>query len=206
MDILILGAGGHGKVVADIFTTQGVRVAGFLDDDPEMWGRSVAGLPVLGAIGRFPEFAPGPMVLGIGANRVRRQLVETLGQEVEPRWCNAIHPTATVARSATLGRGVVVAAHVVVNPDALIGDHVILNTGATIDHDCTIARYSHIAPGVHLGGGVTIGEGVLVGIGATVIPFRTVGEWAVVGAGAVVVRDIPGHVTAKGVPARWHAG
>ena len=201
--MLVLGAGGHGKVVADILLCRGLAVRGFLDDDPAIWGATRLGLPVLGAIESYAGYAPDGLVMGIGANHIRRQVAERLGAAATPLWRNAIHPQATVAASARLGRGVMIAAGAVVNPDSALGDHVIINTGATVDHDCTLGAYVHLAPGGHLAGGVRIGAGTLIGVGASVAPQRSVGEWATVGAGAVVVRDIPDRVIAKGVPARW---
>ncbi len=201
--ILVLGAGGHAKVVADILRCQGLSVAGFLDDDPQAWGTTRLGLPVLGAIADFAQHQPDGLVLGIGANGVREQIVARLGAAAQPLWCNAIHPRATVAASVQLGRGIVVVAGAVVNPDSVLGDHVIINTGATVDHDCVVGEYVHIAPGVHVCGGVRIGPYAFIGVGAALTPGRNVGAHTIVGAGAVVVRDVPAGVTAKGVPARW---
>lgn len=201
--VLILGAGGHGKVVADILLCQRVPLLGFLDDNPATWKSECLGLPVLGAIESYQDYKPTGLVLGIGNNRVRQKIVERLSQEAEGLWINAIHPTAILADSVQLGNGVVIAAGTVVNPDTVLGDHLIVNTGATIDHDCVIEEYVHLAPGVHLAGGVKVGQGTLIGIGAAVIPYRSIGCWATVGAGAVVVRDISNKVIAKGVPARW---
>jgi sugar O-acyltransferase (sialic acid O-acetyltransferase NeuD family) len=201
--VLIIGAGGHGKVIADIFLCQGVSVMGFLDDDPTTWGTTQLNLPVLGGIDSLPDYDPDGIVLGIGSNEARRTLAEMWDSRVKSLWCSAIHPRATIAASVRMGHGVVVAAGAVINPDSVLGDHVIINTGSTVDHDCTIGDYAHIAPGVSLAGGVSIGQGALMGLGSTIIPDRSVGNWSVVGAGAVVVRDIPDRVLAKGVPAHW---
>jgi sugar O-acyltransferase (sialic acid O-acetyltransferase NeuD family) len=201
--VLVLGAGGHAKVVADILLGQGIAVAGFLDDDPATWGQTRLGLPVLGSVDSFGLHSPEGLVPGIGSNHARQALVARLGPAAYELWRNAIHPRATVAASARLGRGVVIAAGAVVNPDTEVEDHAIINTGAVVDHDCTIGEYAHVAPGARLAGGVRVGEGALVGIGASIVPQRSVGAWAVVGAGAAVVSDIPDGVTAVGVPARW---
>lgn len=200
--ILILGAGGHGKVVADILCARGAPVWGFLDDDPTTWGTLRLGLPVLGAVATHAARAPEGVILGIGDIAARRALVALLGPSVTPRWCVAIHPRATVARSVAVGCGVAVMAGAVVNPDATLGNHSIINTGATVDHDCVIGPHAHIAPGVHLAGGVRVGCGALVGIGASVMPNVTIGAGAVVAAGAVVIADVPDGVTVRGVPAR----
>jgi sugar O-acyltransferase (sialic acid O-acetyltransferase NeuD family) len=201
--VLVLGAGGHGKVVADVMLCAGVPVLGFLDDNPAMWGTSVLGLPVLGAIDTYPDYRPGGLVLGIGANRVRKAIAERLGQTADVPWSTAIHPGATVASSVRIGSGVVIVAGAVVNVDSVLGDHVIVNTAATVDHDCVIGSYAHLAPGTNLAGGVAIGDGTLVGVGAAVIPLVSIGRWTTIGAGAVVTEDIPDDVTAKGIPARW---
>jgi sugar O-acyltransferase (sialic acid O-acetyltransferase NeuD family) len=206
MGILVLGAGGHGKVAADILRRGGRRfisetVLGFLDDDETTWGATRLGLPVLGAIAQYAQFQPTGLVMGIGSNKARSSIVERLNADA--LWQNAIHPTAILAESARIGRGVLIAAGAIINPDAVIGDFAVINTGTTIDHDCSIGAYAHIAPGVNLAGGVQVGEGTLVGIGAKVIPYTTIGAWAVIGAGAVVVRAVPDGATAMGVPARW---
>ena len=200
--ILVLGAGGHGKVVADILCCQGRTVRGFLDDDPATWGGTRLGLPVLGAIATYVEYAPDGLVLGIGDIATRTQVVERLGAPAHPLWCNAIHPTAIVARSVQLGCGVAIAAGVIVNPDTTLGDHSVINTGATVDHDCIIGAHVHVGPGVHLAGGIQVGRAAFIGIGASVNPWLTIGDGATVGAGSVVVADVPCHVTVKGVPAR----
>jgi sugar O-acyltransferase (sialic acid O-acetyltransferase NeuD family) len=202
--ILILGAGGHAKVVADILTCQGRYVIGFLDDDPALWGSSSLGLPILGGTQAYVDYAPDGLVIGIGRNQRRQAVVERLGPDADRLWVNAVHPGAIIASSVRLGKGVAVMAGAIINPEAVIGDHAIINTGATVDHDCQIGAFCHIAPGTHLAGNVRIGEGAIVGIGSSAIPGCVVGDWSVIGAGAVIVRDIPGGVTAKGVPARWN--
>src|ERR1044072_7273281 len=175
--ILILGAGGHAKVIADTLMSQGADILGFLDDDPNLWGETRLGLPVLGAIDRHFEFEPDGLIIGIGDNLVRRSIAERLSTQAQGLWFNAIHPRATIARSARLGRGIVVGACAVINPDTILGDHVVINTGATVDHDCAIGDFAHVAPGAHLAGGVVLGEGVLIGIGSSLTPNIRDGEW-----------------------------
>jgi len=198
--IIILGAGGHAKVVADILLSQGREVAGYLDDNPASWNTKPLNIPVLGSTDAFAELAIEGIVIGIGANTIRQRLAAQLGEDTP--WCNAVHPQAIIAKSVKLGVGVVVAAGAIINPDTVIGDHVIINTAASVDHDCEIKAFCHIAPGTHLGGGVKVGQGTLIGIGATVHPYCTIGRNVIVGAGAVVVDDIPDDVTVVGVPAR----
>jgi sugar O-acyltransferase (sialic acid O-acetyltransferase NeuD family) len=199
--VLILGAGGHAKVVADILSCQGVPVIGFLDDNPAIWGATRLGLPILGGIATWREHLPGGLILGIGDIIARQAVVERLGPQAYDLWCTAVHPRATVANSVRLGRGVAVMAGAVVNPDTSLGDHSVINTGATVDHDCIIGEYAHIGPGAHLAGGIRIGQGAFIGIGANVAPWLTLGAGAIVGAGSAVIGDVPARVVVKGVPA-----
>jgi len=204
--VLILGAGGHAQVVADILL-QAYRAGakckpiGFLDDDPTLIGTTIMGLPVLGTITQLDEFDHDAVIVAIGDNRIRARIFKSVQARGE-RIANAIHPAAVLAPDVYLGHGVMICAGVVVNTSTMIGDDVILNTGCTVDHHNRIGNHAHIAPGVHLGGNVTIGEGTLVGIGAVVIPQCTIGAWSVIGAGSAVTKNIPAHSTAVGVPAR----
>lgn len=203
---IILGAGGHAQVVADILLRAhvaggGFVPVGFLDDNPALEGTTILGLPVLGAINRLGQSDHDAVIAAIGDNRTRAQVFADILRR-QGHVAQAIHPAAVIAPDVQLGRGVTVCAGVVVNTGTVIGDDVILNTGCTVDHHNRIGAHSHIAPGVHLGGEVTVGVGTLVGIGAVVSRGCSVGEWTTVGAGAAVIEDIPPHVTAVGVPAR----
>jgi acetyltransferase EpsM len=203
---LVLGAGGHAQVVADILmrvceAAGNYRPIGFLDDDPSLAGTAIMGLPILGTIAQVNEFDHDAVIVAIGDNRTRAHIFDSIRMRGE-RIVNALHPGAVVAPDVCLGEGVVICAGVVVNPGSIIGDDVILNTGCTVDHHNRIGNHAHIAPGVHLGGNVTIGKGTFVGIGATVIPQRTIGEWSAVGAGSLVAKDVPARATAVGMPAR----
>ena len=202
MRVLILGSGGHAKVVADIVLNAGHSVTGFLDDDQELVGRRVLGIPILGPIHTYDVHSADRLVLGIGSNRVRRSIVEQLGDAARHLWISAIHPRATVAATVSIGNGTVVMAGAVINPDTAVGSHSIINTGATVDHDCDVADFVHVAPGCHVAGGVKVGEGSLLGVGSSVTPNRTIGTWATVGAGAVVIENVPSGETVVGVPAR----
>jgi UDP-perosamine 4-acetyltransferase len=206
MDVLLLGAGGHGKVVLDILRAAGeYNPVGFVDADPALAGTSVGGVPVLGAVNLLGKLKQKhklkAAIVSIGDNRARRTYATLLlkhGFEL----INAIHPSAVVSPSARLGRNVAIAAGAVICADAQIGDSVIVNTSAVVDHECRIAEGVHIAPGALLAGRVQVGAGAFIGLGAKVIQCLTIGENATIGAGAAVIEDISPNTTAVGVPAR----
>ena len=205
MDLVIIGAGGHGKVVLDILQATGKhRVVGFLDADPGLAGTEVNQIPVLGPVNQVSRLRQQKVkgaIVAIGDNRVRLSYAALL-TEHGLELISVIHPAATVARSARIGNNVVVAAGVVVAAAARVANSVILNTSCVVDHECEIEEGVHICPGALLAGRVRVGAGAFVGLGAKVLPCLAIGERAVVGAGAVVLRDIPAGATAVGVPAR----
>ncbi len=206
MRVLIIGAGGHGQVVADILLQMreaGSRVepVGFLDDNPAILGQEFLQIPVLGMVKERKNIEHDGLIIAIGNNWTR----QTLYQEMKREGVNIItaqHPQAIIAPEVTIGPGCTIMAGVIVNTGSVIEENTILNTACTVDHHCHIAGHAHIAPGVHLGGDVVVMEGALVGIGATVMPQRQVGTWATVGAGSLVHSDVPDHCTVAGVPAQ----
>jgi sugar O-acyltransferase (sialic acid O-acetyltransferase NeuD family) len=203
---VIIGAGGHGRVVLDILLQSGqYQVVGFLDNNVDIIGRRIDGIPVLATIDRLPDVAAehyvDGVIVAIGDNGVRRGLardVEATGIDL----ITAVHPSATLAHNATVGRNVVIAAGSVICAHCQVGDSVILNTGCIVDHQTMIGEGSHICPGVRIAGRVKVESGVFIGIGATVIPKITLGCEAIIGAGAVVIEDVPSLATVVGVPAR----
>ena len=205
--ILIVGASGHGLVVADVVHCAGrLRVVGFLDSGKPV-GAGPAGLPVLGPGEAVAElaarhgFAAG--IVAVGHNDVRRRCVAMLQAKMPAlRFATAIHPAATVAEGAEIGEGSVVMAGAVINPGCRIGRHCIVNTGACLDHESVMGDFSSLAPGVVTGGNVLIGEGAAIGLGSSIIHGISIGRETVIGAGAVVVKDIPANMVAMGVPAR----
>jgi sugar O-acyltransferase (sialic acid O-acetyltransferase NeuD family) len=197
--LIVVGAGGHAKVVIATAHAAGYSTISVHDDDPATHGRELCGVAVAGGTAEVLAREDALVVLAIGGNATRRRLAAA----ARCRFAAAIvHPHAWVEPSVTLGAGTVVFAGAVIQPDATIGPHAIINTGATIDHDCQLAAFVHVAPGAHLAGNVTLDEGVFLGIGSAVIPGRRIGAWTTVGAGGVVVDDLPAHATAIGTPAR----
>lgn len=206
METLIIGAGGHGKVVLDILRAGGkYRPVGFVDADPKLANTHVGGLPVFGAIHLLNKLKQQhrlkSAIIAIGDNRARCGYLQTV-EDHELEIINAVHPSASISPTAVMGRNVVIAAHAVVSTETVVSDLAIINTAAIVDHECTIERASHICPGVHLAGRVHIGAGAFIGLGANVIQCLSIGENATVGAGAVVLRDVPAGATVVGVPAR----
>jgi sugar O-acyltransferase (sialic acid O-acetyltransferase NeuD family) len=204
--ILVIGAGGHGQVVADILLTRNragdnITIPAFLDKDSRLTGKNLIGIPVAGGEEELATIPHDALVLGIGDNRIRQQARVRLRQQGEAFY-SAIHPRAVVGAEVDIGNGCVVCANVVINIGSRIGEQVILNTSCSVDHHNHIGDFVHIAPGAHLGGDVTVGEGTLVGLGALVLPQIRIGKWAVIGAGAVVIKDIPDFAVAVGNPAK----
>jgi sugar O-acyltransferase (sialic acid O-acetyltransferase NeuD family) len=196
--IVVVGAGGHAKVVIATVEAAGGTVVSVLDDDREKWEKSLLGHRVSGPIetGSWP--ADVSFLLAIGHNQTRAAFAQLLPGP----FAVVIHPSAVVHPSVVLGAGTVVLAGSVIQPDARLGRHVIVNTRASIDHDCVLDDYVHVAPGVSLAGGVRLMSGVLMGINSGAIPGATVGAGSVIGAGGIVIGSVPDGVTAVGVPAR----
>ena len=195
--LVIVGAGGHGKVLVSAAQEEGWLVIGVLDDDESLKGQEVLGTKILGSIDLLARLDFEAAVIGVGDNRVRQAVAE----RVRTNWTPVIHPSAIVHCDAEIGVGTVIYAGAVVQPGSVIGDHVIINTGASVDHDCKIGSFAHVAPGCALAGHVTVGEGSFVGIGSTAIPGAVIGAWATVGAGASVVQPVKDGMTVVGVPA-----
>jgi sugar O-acyltransferase (sialic acid O-acetyltransferase NeuD family) len=197
--VVVVGAGGHAKVVIATLRECGLGVEAVVDDDPSSVGGSVAGVPVVGTPSAYFERRRPPALIAVGDNRQRRDLALRLAGA---RWATVVHPRACVHPSVQLGAGTVVFAGAVVQPDAQLGCHVIVNTAATVDHDVAVGDYVHLAPGAHVAGAARLDEGTMLGIGGVVAPGVTVGPWTTVGAGACVISNLDGHLTAVGVPAR----
>jgi len=201
--LAILGAGGHGRVVADAAeaSAEWQEIVFFDDAWPE---RTHSGpWPIVGdqaaLLGRCGEF--DGLVVGVGANRVRLAHTQALSA-AGARLATIIHPRATISRHASVEPGSVIFAGAVVNIGAHIGRACIINTAATVDHDCQLADGVHVSPGANLAGGVTVGTCSWIGANAGVRQQISIGAHAVIGVGAVVVSSLPDGVTAVGNPAR----
>ncbi|MDE0155046.1 MAG: acetyltransferase [Gammaproteobacteria bacterium] len=201
--LLIFGAGGHGKVVADTARAIGNWNEIMFADDAYPQVTSVDGYPVVADFlsARSMGNDHGDVIVAIGDNRKRSDLTAQLRQSgFNP--VTLVHPTAVVAGSAHIEEGTVIFAQAVVQAAARIARAVIVNTAATVDHDCVIGDGVHLSPGVHLGGEVEIGDYSWLGVGAVVINRTAVGSGVTVGAGSCVIGDLSDGVTAVGIPAR----
>lgn len=204
LPVIVVGGGGHAKVVLDALLAIKRQILGFCDPDEN--GDRLAGVKRLGGDESILQFAAANVALanGIGMmpfRSLRREVHEKFSSKGY-RFERIIHPSAVVGSDVALEDGVQVMAGVVIQPGTCVGKNSIINTSASIDHDCIIGAHVHIAPGATLCGHVQIGENAHVGCGATIIQNITVGNNSVIGAGAVVLRDVPPNSTVVGIPAR----
>lgn len=205
---VILGGGGHARVVIDSLRASGVAEPfAVLDRDCALWGTELLGVPILGGDELLPELVgrgANYFVVGLGAvgnNQPRRRLFEFgLGHGLTP--ITVYHPSAICSKWAQIGAGSVFCPASVVNAGAELGVNVIVNTGAIVEHDCVIGDHAHIATGAMVASTVRVGACAHIGAGATVRQCISIGEGAVVGAGAVVVEDVAPWKVVVGVPAR----
>jgi sugar O-acyltransferase (sialic acid O-acetyltransferase NeuD family) len=200
--LAILGASGHGKVVADTAECCGWQTIEFFDDAwPQVASNGV--WPVVGTtndlLKRAREF--DGVLVAIGNNSVRRTKIDQL-KAVGAQLPVLVHPASIVSRYATIGPGTVVFGSAVVNAYASVGEGSILNTGCSVDHDCIVGACVHISPGARLAGAISVGDESWIGIGASIRQVLRIGSNVIVGAGAAVVCDISDNMTVTGVPAR----
>ena len=195
--LIIIGAGGHGRVIADNALKNGYADICFVDDRAT---GTVMGFPIIGTSAAVAQLDDGrsDFVIGIGSNAARRMIAE----EYDVNWVTLIHPSAQIAINVSLGKGTVVMAGAIINACVTTGSHCIINTGAIVEHDNVLEDYVHISPKAVLGGTVHIGENTHIGIGAVVKNNTDICDHCIVGAGAVVVKDIVDAGVYVGVPAQ----
>lgn len=194
--LAIIGASGHGKVIADIAVLNGYKEIVFLDDNPNV--QECAGFPVAGTsvdVAKYPEY---DVIVAIGNASIRKQMHEKLNDN---RLVTLIHPKAVISRRVVIGKGTVIMAGAIINSDTKIGEGCIINTGASVDHDCRVGDFVHVSVGAHVAGTVIIGNETWIGAGATVSNNIEICGECMIGAGAVVIRIIKEKGTYTGVPA-----
>lgn len=204
--VILLGAGGHAKVLLDILLEQNAEILGIAEKDGAKRQTDLYGIPIIGSDSDVECYSPDEIELvngigSIGSTALRKRIYEkykTRGY----RFQQVIHSSAVISRRAALSEGVQVAAGAVINIGTRIGENSIVNTNVSADHDCVIGAHVHIAPGVTLSGGVTVGDGSHIGTGANVVQGVHIGKGVIVGAGALVLRDVDDGVLVCGVPAK----
>jgi sugar O-acyltransferase (sialic acid O-acetyltransferase NeuD family) len=205
MKTVIIGAGGHSRVVYDIMRyDQNTDVVSFIDNTPRGTEESIMGVPVRGGHDVVPDlidqYDVSGFIVAVGDNEIRQSHFDTFcDMGLEP--VSAINPESFISKTAIIGPCSVVASGVDVSTNVEVGENSILNTGAVVDHETTIGPHTHIAPGSTVAGRVTIGQKTFVGMGSTIRDSVDVGENVTIGAGSVVLEDIPSNVTVAGAPA-----
>jgi sugar O-acyltransferase (sialic acid O-acetyltransferase NeuD family) len=191
--LVVIGASGHGRVIADLADLMGYSVC-FWDDNISI---KVPGYLVF----KREKFAPenSLIIIGIGSNIIRKNISS---KYVNESYATLIHPSSNISKNCEIGIGSVVISGVIINNGAFIGNHCIINTGAVIDHDCVLNDFVHISPNATLCGNVSIGTGSWVGAGAVIIQGINIGENVIIGAGSVIISDIPSNATVVGNPGR----
>ncbi len=203
MKTVIIGAGGHARVILDVLNyDRNIEIVAFVDKEIHGFDEKIMGIPVLHLI--LPDLLKSGIkgaIIGVGDNKIRKDYYEkfrNMGIEL----VNAIHPAVHLSRNAKIGKGVVIAAGATIATGAEIGNNVIVNTGAIIEHEDILEDHVHIAPGTVLAGRVKVKEGAFIGAGCVVKQYVTIGENAIIGAGSVVLEDIPENAVAVGAPAK----
>lgn len=183
--LIIIGASGHGKVIADIALKMGYDIQGFLDDDDSI--KDILGVPILGNVAKIKKYQKDyEFVIAIGNNSIR----EKIAKQYDVQWATLIHPSAVIGIDVEIGEGTVVMANAVINPSAKIGKHCIINTGAIVEHDNRLEDFVHISPNAVLAGTVSVQKRTHIGAGACVKNNLEITSDVVVGVGATVVKDI----------------
>ncbi|MCP3029198.1 acetyltransferase [Halobacillus sp. A5] len=200
MKLILIGNGGHSRVIQDIITARGKEKLAAILDEKYSYGfieNNIYFGPVKDIEHMIDDSTK--IVVAIGNNETRKRLTQKFKRR---QFATLIHPAAMVSPSASIGKGTIIMAHAVVNAAAKVGEHCIINTASIVEHDSKIGDYSHICPNVTLTGQVSIGEGVDMGASSTVIPGITIDQWSVIGAGSTVIRDLPSYSRVAGSPAR----
>ena len=203
--LLILGAGGHARVLLDALTQHGHRVLGITDPDPYLKGQTLIGVPVLGNDDMILKYFPQEVLLvnalgSVGSTRARASLYDTWKAKGYG-FATVIHPKAILAPDVQLAEGVQVLAGAIINTGTVVGENTIINTASVIEHDCAIGKHVHIA-GARIAGQAHIGDYCHIGIGSTIIQNLSIGENCLIAAGAVVVTSCKAGSLMMGVPAR----
>lgn len=205
MNTIIIGAGGHSRVVYDILRyNKNINVVSFIDNNQRGSDENIMGVPVTGDHDVIPsvieKYDIGGFIVAVGDNEIRRDYFEEFSMRgLEP--VSAIHPSAHISETAEIGAGSVIASGVNISTNVNVGENAIINTGAIIDHESGVGSNAHVGPGTTVAGRVSIGDNALIGMGCSIKEYTTVEEGAIIGAGSVVLEDVKAGQTVAGTPA-----
>jgi acetyltransferase EpsM len=193
----IFGAGGHGKVIAELIQGNNCSVEAFIDDYPKV--DLMNSIPVISSHFLNTTDIKLSVIIAVGDNLTRKDISKRLSNHF---FFSCYHKNAILSPSITIGEGTVVMSNCVINSNVNIGKHVIINTASIVEHDCNIESFVHISPRATLLGAVTVGEGTQIGSGVIVLPGITIGKWCVIGAGSVILNDVPDGSIVVGNPGK----
>jgi acetyltransferase EpsM len=193
----IFGAGGHGKVIAELIQGNNFKVEAYIDDCPK--SKLLNSIPVYSSNFLETNDVTLSVIIAVGDNLTRKDISKRLRNNI---FFSCYHKNALLSPSITVGEGTVVMPNSVINSNATIGNHVIINTASIVEHDCNIENFVHVSPKATLLGAVTVGEGTHIGSGVIVLPGITIGKWCVIGAGSVILNDIPDGSIVVGNPGK----
>ena len=197
MNIIIIGAGGHSKVIIDIIRELGnYNIVGIYDDNKTGY---FSGIKIIGKIAEIDNKKNEYFIIGIGNDKIRKKIAEEYNQL---KWATLIHPKTIIAKTATIKEGTVVCAGAIIQTEVEVGKHCIINTNCSIDHESIIGDYCSICPSSTICGQVKVGESSFIGANSTIIQTIEIGKECIIGAGSVVIRNIPNNSKVVGNPAK----
>jgi len=204
--VIILGGGGHAKVLISVLQQLSVDIIGIVDADSKKIGSKLLNIAVIGTEDILVKYPPGSVQLVNGLGSIRRpearKRIFKKFKKTGYEFANVVHQSCVIADDIVFGEGVQIMAGAVLQPGCSIGDNAVVNTNSSIDHDCKIGDHVHVAPGVILSGGVVIGSETHIGAGCVAIQGIEVGSRCLIGAGSLMLQNIPSDVTAYGSPAK----
>ena len=202
--VLLVGAGGHCKIIIDSINREKYEIAGIIDNSLPI-GKTICGIKVAGGDSEAVKWKEAGIINAIitvaGNLEVRSKLIKTY-EEIGFNMVSVIHPTAIISTRVSLGKGINVLAGSILNTDAVIGDYTIINTGSIVEHETVIKNNSHIAPGAVITGNCRIGSNTFIGANSVILPNIEVGNKCIIGAGSVVLNHVESNLTVAGNPAK----
>lgn len=204
--VIIIGAGGHTKVLIDVLRLKSINIVGILEADKHKVGAFFCKVPILGFDDEIKCYDPNDILLVNGLGSVglpiKRQIIFDTFKNKKFNFATVIHPSAIIAQDVVVEEGCQIMAGVIVQAGSRIGYNSILNTGVIVEHDCVIGNHVHLAPGAVLSGGILIDDTTHIGIGAKIIQNIKIGNHVVIGAGSVIIKNVPNDVVIAGVPGK----